>query len=345
MGNLLQGFTTVVWSPSGPNVKYENSGTWARGDLYEPQQLCKVYPALAPLYHPFEREYDPEPVLNMMKKNNYALPLASVALYCIFLAVGPRIMKNRPALPLKTAFAYWNLFLSIFSFYGVSRTVPHLLYRVFSESFEDSVCKSAHVGYGGGTTGLAVQIFILSKIPELLDTVFLILLKKEVIFLHWYHHITVLLYCWNSYVTESAAGLWFVAMNYSVHSIMYLHFYLQTSFPTPKDKTQKPKGGLYALARLMSRNAILITVMQIMQMFVGTSIVLACLYYNKYGVKIYKYKYSMSKCNNVDSNLLAGGVMYASYLALFVAFAFRRFALGKDDFKKPAASQQDKKIK
>jgi hypothetical protein len=206
------------------------------------------------------------------------------------------------------------------------------------------VCAPAEAAFGTGAAGLWVMLFVFSKVPELIDTYFLVEAKKQVIFLHWYHHITVLLYCWNSYVTESAAGLWFVAMNYSVHSIMYLHFYLQTSFPTPKG-TQKPKGGLYALARLMSRNAILITVMQIMQMFVGTSIVLACLYYNKYGVKVYKYKYSMSKCNNVDSNLLAGGVMYASYLALFVAFAFRRFALGKDDFKKPAAAPQDKKIK
>lgn len=165
--------------------KYVNSGSMARGDSYDPIQLCKLYPVLAPLYHPFEREYDPEPVLNWMKSNDYVLPVAAVLLYCVFLYVGPRVMKNRAALPLTSAFAYWNLFLSLFSFYGVSRTVPHLVYRVMNEEFEDTVCKSAHVAYGGGTAGLAIQIFVLSKLPELFDTVFLILLKKEVIFLHW----------------------------------------------------------------------------------------------------------------------------------------------------------------
>jgi len=303
---------------------YENSGTWARGDKYNPVQLWQTVPSLTPLYHPFERDYDPEPVLNWMKRNDYVLPVGACVLYLLFLFFGTWFMKDRKALPLKMPFAYWNLFLSIFSFYGVTRTVPHLLFRLSTEPFEDSVCKSAHVGYGGGTAGLAVQIFILSKIPELLDTVFLILLKKEVIFLHWYHHVTVLLYCWNSYVTESAAGLWFVAMNYSVHSIMYMYFYLQTVGKTPL---------------WLKRNAQVITLMQIMQMFVGTSIVVACFYYNRYGTKVYKYKFSSSKCGNTDSNLLAGGIMYASYLFLFVAFAFRRFALGKDDFKKPVGDK------
>lgn len=306
-----------------PLVKdYTNSGAFARGDPYNPAQIWYTFPILKPLYHDFEREYNPEPVLNMMKSNNYILPASAVCLYILFLVIGRSYMKDRKPFQLTTAFAYWNLFLSIFSFYGVTRTVPHLLYRLATESLEDSVCKSAHVGYGGGVTGLAVQIFILSKIPELLDTVFLILLKKEVIFLHWYHHITVLLYCWNSYVTESAAGLWFVAMNYSVHSVMYLYFYLQTTNQTPK---------------WMKKNAFFITFMQIMQMFVGTSIVIACLYYNQYGTKVYKYKFSQSKCGNDDSNLIAGGVMYASYFALFVHFAVRRFVLGKDDFAKKGA--------
>lgn len=44
--------------------------------------------------------------------------------------------------------------------------------------------------YNNGACGLWVGLFIYSKIPELLDTVFLVLQKKRVIFLAWFHHTT-----------------------------------------------------------------------------------------------------------------------------------------------------------
>ncbi len=57
------------------------------------------------------------------------------------------------------------------------------------------------------------------KIPELIDTVFIVLRKKPLIFLHWYHHVTVVLYCWHSFAQRSSAGaaslvrVWHVAYN------------------------------------------------------------------------------------------------------------------------------------
>ena len=44
--------------------------------------------------------------------------------------------------------------------------------------------------------------------------------RKKVIFLHWFHHTTVLLYCWHAFHHEIAPGIWFAAMNYGVHMIM-----------------------------------------------------------------------------------------------------------------------------
>lgn len=49
--------------------------------------------------------------------------------------------------------------------------------------------------------------------------------KKKVIFLHWFHHCTVLLYCWHAYHNRIAPGIWFAAMNYSVHSVMYAYYF------------------------------------------------------------------------------------------------------------------------
>lgn len=321
-------FATAIQDPKRygfVNGKDYGGKCYARGDEFD--QLYKKFPALEGFYTSFEKEYDPEPVLNWMKNNNYMLPVCAVIGYVSFVfVIGPLLLKDRKPFVLKNQLAIWNFCLSMFSFWGASRTVPWLLYRIMNESFEDTVCISPHVGYGTGVAGLATQMFILSKLPELVDTVFLVLKKRDVIFLHWYHHITVLLYCWNSYVTESSAGLYFVAMNYTVHAFMYFYFFLMAIKGVPK-----------------WFNPFLLTVMQISQMIVGTSVVCACIYYHYYGVKVYDYKLIKGVgCNNIPSNLIAGGLMYASYLYLFVEFAIKKFFFGINDYDKPKETKKTK---
>lgn len=58
---------------------------------------------------------------------------------------------------------------------------------------------------------------------ELLDTFFIVIHKKKLILLHWYHHVSVLLYCWHSYVYKAPLGILFCVMNYGVHS-MYVRY-------------------------------------------------------------------------------------------------------------------------
>ena len=41
---------------------------------------------------------------------------------------------------------------------------------------------------------------------ELGDTVFIVLRKTNLIFLHWYHHIATLIYCWNAYAEQTGTG-------------------------------------------------------------------------------------------------------------------------------------------
>jgi elongation of very long chain fatty acids protein 6 len=169
-----------------------------------------------------------------MIANNYILPVSCVVVYLLFCYFGSAFMAKRKAFDLVVPLAAWNLFLAVFSTYGALRTVPHMLHRITTLSFEETVCQAPYTAFGSGAAGLATQFFILSKIPELVDTIFIVLRKKPLIFLHWYHHVTVLLYCWNSYVTESSAGLHFVAMNYTVHSVMYMYYFLQATKLMPK---------------------------------------------------------------------------------------------------------------
>ncbi len=278
------------------------------------------YPAVEKFYFDFEKNYDPNPIIDVMAGFNYSVPVVAVVLYMLFCYFGGKIMANYKPFGLNTALASWNLFLSLFSFYGAIRTVPHMLLRIATVSFESTVCETPVTAYGAGACGLAVQLFIISKLPELVDTVFIVLRKKPLIFLHWYHHVTVLLYCWNAYVTESGAGLYFVSMNYTVHAVMYFYYYLQAIKAIPK---WFPSW--------------IITIMQISQMIIGTFIVGASFYFHFYGGE----KFAPGQCNNVPSNLAAGGIIYASYLYLFVEFAVKRFIFGVKEA--PKKSVADKK--
>ena len=113
------------------------------------------------------------------------------------------------------------------------------------------------------------------------------------LFLHWYHHLTVLLYCWHSYAAEAPHALYFVAMNYGVHSIMYTYYALMALHLKPSWFAPE-----------------VVTAAQILQVIVGVSVQVAAM---------------RSNCGVDRNNLIAGGVMYFTYLLLFVKFAVDRF--------------------
>ena len=68
-------------------------------------------------------------------------------------------------------------------------------------------------------------LFTLSKIPELIDTFFIIARKKKLIFLHWYHHATVLMYSFYLYKDRLAGAAYYGTMNFTVHAIMYTYYF------------------------------------------------------------------------------------------------------------------------
>jgi hypothetical protein len=280
-----------------PNVlPYINS----RGDQF--YQIFQHFPILENFYFNFEKNFDSLPYADFAR-NNPMLPIGISIAYIIFCFGGQYMMKSRTRFDLRFPLAYWNLFLSVFSFIGMIRTVPHLAHNVTYMSFEDTICASPGYSYGSGANGLWSMLFVYSKVPELVDTFFIVMRKRPLIFLHWYHHVTVLLFCWHSIATESSTGLYFIAMNYTVHAIMYGYYFLMA---------MKIKPPIPAWT---------ITVAQISQMFVGTFICLASYYMMKNG----------TNCSVKMENVIAGGIMYLSYFALFMHFALQRYVFTSKD--------------
>jgi len=275
------------------------SGISQSGKTYE--EFSCLYPnTLGKTYMGWEKHYDPKTVLSWMQ-NNPIVPVIALIAYALLIVCGRNAMKDRDAWKWRRVLALWNLSLSLFSLIGAIRTVPQLLHNLYTLSLRDNLCRDPEETYGTGSSGLWVQLFVLSKFPELLDTFFIVIHKKPLIFLHWYHHITVLAYCWHSYVTTSPSGLTFIAMNYSVHAIMYGYYFLMAM-------KMKPKWF----------NAMIVTSAQISQMFVGIIVTLCAFYY-------YKKEESEGTCKIEAENNIAAFIMYGSYLLLFAQFFIRRY--------------------
>jgi len=219
------------------------------------------------------------------------VPVAAVGIYLGFVFTVPELLR-RPY-DLKYAFAIWNLFLSMFSLMGVTRIVPHLYTALAHEGFLFTVCTEPHSWYGRGPVGFWMTLFVLSKFPELGDTAFLVLRKKKVLFLHWYHHTTVLLYCWHAYTVLAAPGLWFAAMNFSVHAVMYFYFFMTN----------------VGFAGLMRPLAPFITTIQILQMIGGITCLVT--------VAVMQNTGRFADCNVDPANWKLGLMMYVSYFLLF----------------------------
>jgi hypothetical protein len=227
---------------------------------------------------------------NWLGQNTH-LPYICAVLYVI-VVFGLRdfVMPKLQPFRLKIALALWNLGLCLFSVYGATRTVPVLFGLIYNQGFLASVCNNTAKAWCESNAGLWVFLFIVSKIPELVDTLFLALRKKPIILLHWYHHITVMIYCWYAGYLTIMTGLWFAAMNLCVHSVMYFYYFLQAL--DIRFMPGKP-----------------ITIFQISQMIMGVYI--AC-------VTAYQYKV-VGKCEgHTETNIYFALAMYFSYLVLFV---------------------------
>lgn len=238
-------------------------------------------------------------------------PLIAVPVYLTAMVWGQALMRQRKPFDAKGLLLAWNSGLALFSILGVVRVAPPLVHQLRSRGFEDSIC----VNRPDHVVSLWIFLFTMSKFVELGDTAFLVLRKRRVLFLHWFHHVTVLLYTWFAFTHNAPTGKYFILVNFFVHSLMYAYFACQTL-------------GIKAPTLV----SISITSLQILQMVIGI-VLLIC------SVRQYIRD---SGCATHPNILLSGILMYGSYFCLFVQFFVNSYLTGK---KKPILDQNSNHVK
>nr|XP_018898618.1 PREDICTED: elongation of very long chain fatty acids protein 6 [Bemisia tabaci] len=244
----------------------------------------------------FEEEFEHQNTRVWMT-NNWTKGFYYCGLYMVIIFLGQLYMKSRPRFELRKALIVWNCMLACFSIIGACRTAPELLHVLKNYGVYHSLCIPSFIE-ADRVSGFWSWMFALSKLPELGDTVFIVLRKQPLIFLHWYHHITVLLYTWYAYKEYTSSARWFIVMNYCVHSLMYSYYALRAM------KLSPPKAM-----------AMLITSMQLAQMVIGCWV----------NYTSYQFIQQGQSCQVSNLNIQLSFAMYFSYFVLFARFFYKAY--------------------
>uniref|UniRef100_A0A1I7XCT9 Elongation of very long chain fatty acids protein n=1 Tax=Heterorhabditis bacteriophora TaxID=37862 RepID=A0A1I7XCT9_HETBA len=136
-------------------------------------------------------------------------------------------MRNKKAFDLQLPLNIWNGILAVFSILGFIYTFPTFLNVAFNKGLSHTYTNISNI-YTDKRAGYWVFLWVLSKIPELLDTLFIVLRKKPLMFMHWYHHALTGYYAIVNYYEDNAHMVWVVWMNYIIHSVMYSYYLLRS---------------------------------------------------------------------------------------------------------------------
>ncbi|XP_067132836.1 very long chain fatty acid elongase 6-like isoform X2 [Centruroides vittatus] len=257
-----------------------------------------IYNVSTPVPQPFEFEkiVDKDNRIRWMQ-NNWHHSIYWSIFYVIVIFSVQRFMRNRPALDLKTPLIIWNLGLALFSLGGTVRMLPGFLHIIQEFGFTFSVCDNQY--------GRRIQpsvfwgwLFVTSKVLEFGDTLFIVLRKRKLLFLHWYHHIMTLMMCWYTTGHLVAVTHWFGVMNYFVHSLMYSYY------------------ALSALNIKMPRIiAMFITSLQLSQMVIGSFVCYWAIH----------TKWQGKPCEFPDNAVIVALTVYITYVLLFARLFYNSY--------------------
>jgi len=283
----------VPSDPTGECLRHNGNNA-----VYE--EIACLYPKLGATYANWETGFDAAIPHAWMEKNFY-IPFIVSSLYLVLVYAGQKYFSTRDPLDWRDALSKWNLFLFLFSLATSIRCWPQVFHNMRSFSLEQVFCFNPESSYASGSTGCWCFLFAMSKTLELFDTMFIVVHKKKLTFLHVFHHAIVELGAWHSYITRDPTGILAVCFNATVHTAMYFYYYLMSI---------KAKGWIHPK---------LVTWMQLTQFGVG-------MFVTSFSAYVWWF---VPGCAMKWNHVAVGVPLVAFFLYLFASFYFKRYNAGK----------------
>jgi elongation of very long chain fatty acids protein 4 len=151
------------------------------------------------------------------------VPIVMTSLYLVFIPLGKKYMETREPMKIKNFMVAYNLYQSLLNIWCVERMIS-TVYHSGMSAWGNKVDTTA----GGYQISFLIWLHYNNKYVELLDTVFMVLRKKnkQISFLHVFHH-TLLIWSWFTVLKICGGGgdsYFGATVNSFIHVLMYTYY-------------------------------------------------------------------------------------------------------------------------
>ncbi|NWH93225.1 ELOV6 protein, partial [Aegithalos caudatus] len=169
----------------------------------------------------FEKNFNHLAARKWMEENWQKSFIFSLIYFILIFGI-QHFMKERRPFNLRAPLALWSFSLTLFSFIAACRIWKQMAFLLLTKGFKQSVCSQSF--YVHPVSKLWIYLFALSKLVEMGDTLFIVLRKKQLIFVHWYHHLFTMIIAWYGYKDMVVGMGWNAALNLVIHCLTYSYY-------------------------------------------------------------------------------------------------------------------------